>query len=105
MQDKYALPRFVHVLGQKFTVTEQDQVFFPDDGTPIRGLIIRADQIIQVDRNQHPETRAETLLHECIHAVEDALGLDFEEAEVGVLSRGLFALLRDNPALVRAVTA
>ncbi len=103
-QEKFALPRFIHVLGQKFSVTEQPDVLH-DDGTAVRGLCITNDQHILIDFNQHPEGRAETLLHESLHALEDALQLELGEDTIRRLSRGLFALLRDNSALVKAVTA
>jgi hypothetical protein len=43
----------------------------------------------------------ETLLHELLHVLEKATCTALEEEEVGRLSRGLFAVLRDNPELVR----
>jgi hypothetical protein len=103
-QNRSTLPRFIHVLGQSFTVTEQPEVL-DSDGTPLRGLCVANDQVILIDRNQHPETRAETLLHESLHALEEALALELGEDAILRFSRGIFALLRDNPALVRAVTS
>jgi hypothetical protein len=42
----------------------------------------------------------ETLLHEVIHHIDDAMKLDFSEDTVGRLSRGLYAVMHDNPQLV-----
>jgi len=47
------------------------------------------------------EQRRETVWHELFHACEKASATDFEEEEVARMSRAQFAILRDNPALVR----
>jgi hypothetical protein len=39
------------------------------------------------------------LFHEMYHAVEFSMGLDFEEEEVHAHSRGVYAVVIDNPEL------
>ena len=43
----------------------------------------------------------ESLLHELCHAVDEQLGLKISETKIRQLSVGLYAMLRDNPALVK----
>jgi hypothetical protein len=40
------------------------------------------------------------LLHEATHAIEYEHGLDLSEAQVRTISRGFFALIRDNKELI-----
>lgn len=53
------------------------------------------------------QQRAETLLHEIIHAVWDVYGIKAKEGEeraVGLLSIALSAVIRDNPELIAWLT-
>lgn len=47
----------------------------------------------------------ETLLHECIHAVDDAVGIGLKESQVRQLGRNIYALLRDNKDLAEFLLA
>ena len=64
---------------------------------------------INISPDAHDLVARSTLLHECLHAVVSDSGLkprwdEDEELYVSVLERGLFNLLRDNPALVEYLT-
>lgn len=68
------------------------------------------DLHINVSPDAHDLVAKSTLLHEALHAVVSDSGLkprwdEDEELYVGVLERGLFNLLRDNPAFVEYVTS
>ena len=94
-------PESILVIGKTFAVEDVDKVDDEDSSGEQR----RDQQLIKVKAGQHPETLRETLLHELIHAIEEQLGLDMKERQVHSLAIGLFQVLRENPALVRFVTA
>ena len=92
---KPARPESVRVLGKTFTVTLE----------PARalnrlevGLCDEHTQTITVLEGLHPEDERETLLHEVLHAVDHAMHCELSEHQVSALSRGLLAVLIDNPA-------
>jgi len=60
-------------------------------------------QRIRLDRERKPQSQAETLIHEILHACWPAhwsLVGDVEETFVSTLAPRLAAVWRDNPALV-----
>lgn len=65
----------------------------------------RSRLVIRIADYLAPSKSAETLLHEVLHACTDAAGLMDEpgrtdEEVVNPLSRVLFSVIQDNPALV-----
>lgn len=61
------------------------------------------EQKILVDRDQNPLTTLSTVLHELLHAIRWAYGVepkDSEERQVNVEANGLTQVLRDNPHLL-----
>lgn len=86
-------PEYVWILGAEYDVVIRDDDHF---GEAYHGTYDSRHQQINLYANL-PDTRmAETLLHEVVHALDDALDLGLEERQVQVLSRGLFTVLRDN---------
>jgi len=55
------------------------------------------NQAIHVKEGLSPEQERSTLLHECIHAISDSLGLGLSEKQVQGLETGLFDLNARNP--------
>ena len=72
-------------------------------GLPLpEGLLGECDsdkQVITILDQQPLETEQDTLLHEVLHAVDDAMGLKMKEAQVKGAATGLLAVLKDNPRL------
>lgn len=56
---------------------------------------------IKVKAGQHTLAEADTLLHECIHALDDCFQLKMTERQVYCTATGIIALLRDNRELVQ----
>lgn len=54
-------------------------------------------QIVRYREGQQPVFQADTILHELLHAIDDAMQLDMKERQVYCVAVGLVALLRDNP--------
>ena len=53
-------------------------------------------QVISVRDGQPLEQEQDTLLHEVIHAIEEAMGLKMSERQVKGCATGLLAVMKDN---------
>jgi hypothetical protein len=85
-------PSKLRILGKKWAITY--------------GPLAAKDELGECDlENQHltvkdglkPEQEQSTLLHECIHAISDSLGLGLTEKQVQGLETGLYDLNSSNP--------
>lgn len=56
---------------------------------------------IKIQSGQHPLAEADTLLHECIHAIDDCFQLKMTERQVYCTATGIIALMRDNKEFVQ----
>jgi hypothetical protein len=91
-----ALPTSVRVAGLDFTVGIEDSEDFTDD---LFGQVDYRRRRIRISDRADEVRQRETLLHEVIHAVDEAVDADLTEHQVTVIARGLFAVIRDNPDL------
>ena len=57
-------------------------------------------QLISIRESQSHQSEQDTVLHECIHALETLLSLRLKHDDVVRLTTGIHALLRDNPTFV-----
>lgn len=90
------IPKTVRIGGKQFPVTLQT----PKEMDKYAGRILYDHQEIRISDNQCEDSRRETMLHEILHAASDLTGGDIPEREIVGLSKSLFGILRDNPALV-----
>lgn len=68
-----------------------------------RGLYFKDTRTIQIDPTTKPADQADTLLHECIHAIWDLRKLSkrpTEERVADSLGTAFAELFRDNPSLL-----
>jgi len=63
----------------------------------VRGAMNPFHQIIGLDTCLNIEQREVTLLHEVVHAVDDALDIGLEEDQVGRLAAGLYSVTYKGP--------
>ena len=84
-------PAKLKILGKKWSVDyksmEKDEL----------GECDLENQSITIKDGLKTEQETSTLLHECIHASSDSLGLNLTEKQVQGLETGLFDLNRSNP--------
>lgn len=84
-------PERVRLLGKRWSVQyrqlEKDDI----------GECDLESQSIAIKEGLKHEQEASTLLHECIHAISDSLGLGLTERQVQGLETGLFDLNNANP--------
>lgn len=55
---------------------------------------------VRVRTGQQTAFEADTVLHELIHAIDDAMQLGMTERQVHCSATGIIALLKDNPAFL-----
>lgn len=93
------LPKSLRIIGFDFSVALEDSEDFSH-----MGEVNRYTQSIRIKSDVEGGERQDTLLHETLHAISDAMGADLSEMQVAVISRGILAVLRDNPKLVTYLT-
>ena len=86
-------PVRLRLLGKRWSVTyktlEKDDL----------GECDLEHQAIAIKEGLKAEQEQSTLLHECIHAISDSLGLGLTEKQVQGLETGLYDLNTSNPRL------
>lgn len=84
----------IFVFGKRFSVEEVQpgRLAFEEQGSINYG---KAEIGLDADVSDHE--KRETLLHEVLHAIDHALQLGLNEAQVGALSVGLWAFVQANP--------
>jgi hypothetical protein len=89
-------PASLKILGKKWTVEYVSNVPLEKDEM---GQCDLEAQAIHVKDKLKSEQEGSTLLHECIHAISDTLGLSLSEKQVQGLEAGLYDLNARNPRL------
>ena len=87
-------PAKLKILGKKWSVDYVTDVPLAKDEMGLCDLEAKA---IHVKDGIKKEQESSTLLHECIHAISDSLGLGLTEKQVQGLETGLFDLNNSNP--------
>lgn len=88
-------PSTIRVIGKKFTVVFGD--------SPDRGSCEATKQKITILHDMPADEERDTLLHEVLHAIEEAMGLDMPDRHIRLLATGLYAVFRDNPEFFRYI--
>ena len=86
-------PERIRLMGKRWSVSYGEM---PKDEL---GECDLENQAIKLKDGLKPEQEQSTLLHECIHAISDSLGLGLTEKQVQGLETGLFDLNNGNPQL------
>jgi hypothetical protein len=60
------------------------------------GIINHSENKIQIRKDLPENIKMETLIHECIHAIDNQLGLGFDEVMTDRLATGIYSLIFDN---------
>jgi len=93
-------PTIMRLNGIKWRIRFMSKTeLYADSGDTLLGQSKHTDAELQV-RSDMPHDRERLILwHEIFHAVENEAGFEFTEGQVRTMAAGLFAVLRDNPAL------
>lgn len=86
----------IRILGKDYAVVRKTREEQPDE----LGLCFEWQQILAIRDDLPAETFLDTLLHECLHAIDYGMQLKLTERQVHGAATGVIALLRDNPHLL-----
>jgi hypothetical protein len=89
-------PARIKILGKPFQIQWLKEGLDAD----LVGECDTDNQVIRVREGQPLETEQDTLLHELLHAVDEAVDSKLKESQVKRLATGLLAVLKENPNLV-----
>lgn len=110
MADEVKRPSRIRIIGKVHTVhyVPAGDVMLrdgPADASPGSGRHDHEKQVIAVEDGQPLGNEQDTILHEVLHAVESAMGMDVAEEVVEKFATGLLAVLKDNSSLVTYLRA
>jgi hypothetical protein len=90
------MPSSVVILGRVYNIDQKDFI----DGD-LLGQCDSDALKITIKKNQPAVLEADTLLHEILHAIDDAMQTKMKERQVHCTATGLLALFKDNPDFVK----
>lgn len=90
------IPSSVVILGRVYNIDQKDFI----DGD-LLGQCDSDALKITIKKNQPEILEADTLLHEILHAIDDAMQTKMKERQVHCTATGLLALFKDNPDFVK----
>ena len=88
----------VRIIGKTYKLLEVE-------GLVVFGLCEDDKQQISIRKDMPIESWADTVIHECTHAIDFNLKLGLTERQVHCIGSGLWALLADNPELTQRICA
>ena len=94
-------PISIVVVGKTYSASFVDSV----DDEDSNGEHDLQKQQIKVKNSIHEVLQRDTLLHEVLHAIDEQLDLRMKHRQIHALAVALLQVLRENPALVRFLTA
>lgn len=86
----------LNICGLKYDVKYVHPITRPGDTQVIWGFVDFEKQTIQVDNKITPERQKAVLMHEIIHAIDEATGLDFSEETTDRLAVALTDVITRN---------
>ena len=92
------IPKKLRILGKTYTVEITP-------GITEYGLCCEETQTIKIRPVKGGDVVKDTLLHECIHAIDFSMHSGLTEDQVQRLGSGLWALFNDNPELLAYLMA
>jgi hypothetical protein len=90
-------PERIRILGKPFAVQYVSGVPLEDD---LNGECDTDKQAILIREGQPLESEQDTLLHECLHAIDEAVDARLKETQVKKVATALLAVLKENPSFV-----
>jgi hypothetical protein len=90
------IPSSVVILGRVYNIDQKDFI----DGD-LLGQCDSDALKITIKKNQPEILEADTLLHEILHAIDDAMQTKMKERQLHCTATGLLALFKDNPDFVK----
>lgn len=96
-----APPESVRIVGRTYEIVESPGLLAT---AGCYGQCDTPSQRIIFDPEVHLEQRIDTVLHEVVHGIDEAMVTGLTEEQVRAVSTALLAVLRDNPDFTRFIT-
>lgn len=91
-------PGMVRVVGKDYTMGLGEDVFGDNFG------VHNAKQChMTISNDLSPEQERDTVIHECLHALDEAVALNLNEKTVHALAGVLYAWMKENPKLIEYI--
>ena len=91
------IPKEMTIAYKEYAVTMDRNVH--DGEAELYGCMDSKTETIVIDQDLSHEQKCATLIHECIHAMDDVFAIGLEESQVVKLGSAIYMMLRDNPEL------
>ena len=100
---KGRFPKHIKLAGMKLPLHMCDKIDVVSEGEEglAHGAYNGEQGWIFLDNKGSDQFTQETLMHECVHAIDALYKLDLSEAQVRYLSMGINNLIRSNPIFRR----
>lgn len=93
----------INILGYTFDIIYTDDNNLIQDILKVRSETIYVGAVdgparkiyINTEANKHEDETLETILHECIHAIDHFMGIDLSEEQVKRLGVGIATVFKD----------
>lgn len=97
---KRPFPRKIKVLGRDFKIKQGKNLVYQN--TPVLGLCDYNAKLIYIESNQSDESKRQTLIHECCHAMLIIAGMDqrLSESENEMYCQLLTAFCEDMKTVI-----
>ena len=94
------LPKVLRIVGKNYAVIQTETPMVDDCGQCDDNK-----QEIKISQGMAHDLERDTLLHEAIHAIDYCMQLNMSEKQVCGMGTALYALLGDNPDLLKYLMA
>jgi hypothetical protein len=90
------MPRTVRLAGRRVKIKLDDSPM----NTNVMGLHTQDQAVIHLDSRMPDDQLKSIAVHELVHDLEELVAVGMTEQDVTAFSSVLFAMIRDNPALM-----
>ena len=86
------IPNAVRILGQSYSI----EILPKKDMPGMLGFCDTNSNTVKLRKTLKGDKLDEIFLHECIHAIDEQMGLNMKEKQVNGIAVGMLAFLKDN---------
>ena len=87
-------------VGYKHYKVKEEQNLHESEAE-LQGQIRYLEQEIALREDMTEESKEATLMHECLHALDEMYGIELSEEQVERLGNALYMFIEDNPQMFR----
>lgn len=87
-------------VGYKHYKVKEEQNLHESEAE-LQGQIRYLEQEIALREDLTEESKEATLMHECLHALDEMYGIELSEEQVERLGNALYMFIEDNPQMFR----